>query len=88
MGYSSYRENLYKNYKIVYIQTGNGRWRRDFYLPSAGFLKNEVLTILFEVSSRMIHVHYENNEKTLPFKARMMFWADNGVWNMSKLLLE
>ena len=39
-------------------------------------------------STNSIHVLYEDNEKILPFKAIMMFWADNGVWKMSKLLLE
>ena len=77
----SFLRNLLATKSFVKIETANGQWIRDFYLPSMEASDNDVL-IVFEINSWWsCFVHYNNKELELRTGSKMAFTFIEGEWD-------
>jgi len=78
MGNAEYLGNLFKEFETVSIQTYDGCWRKDFFLPNLG--GNKATAIFERLSTYALSVNYDGGKLEIPPKTKMMFWNNGGKW--------
>lgn len=65
----------------VRIETRDGRWRNDFYLPKMETQHGAVFKVVFDVKSTWAtHVHFNGIEVKLTTNSTTLFENINGKW--------
>ena len=78
MGNAGYLGNLFKEFETVSIQTRDGCWRKDFFLPNLG--GNKATAIFERLSTWAFFVNYDGGKLEIPPNTKMMFWNNGGKW--------
>ena len=77
-----YLKDLLTAMSFLKIETADGRWIRDFYLPSIEALDDNEVLLVFDIkSSWSCNVHYNGKEMTLQPGTKMVFTCIQGTWN-------
>jgi len=77
----SYLKNLLETKSFVKVETYNGQWIRNFYLPTMDPSDNHVLIVFDIQSGWSCNVHYNGKEIELKYGTKMAFTFIEGIWD-------
>ena len=74
--------NLFSLKNAIAVQTSNGNWIRDFYLPEMVCTESVGQLILFQSKSTDdSYIHYNENQFKLAGRSTVLFKNVNAKWN-------
>ena len=76
----AYFQELFNTYNSIHIQTSNGNWTRNFYLPDGQQFNNKVVTFTSNAGYDS-NIFYTNNSLTLSRGNEFTLENVDGIWH-------